>query len=168
MGGVAKGIAIGMVVVAAGACSGSSSRGLPQEPEPPSKVSATLILSSTSVQTGKRISGRIEIVNDTGKAIHIAGCGGLFQVLLTSPSYHPQPAWTDCLQLFTIPTGHYSERVTVQATYNSCGHERPTASVPRCTTDGIPALPPGEYAATVFERTNVIPRAAAIPVLVTR
>ena len=120
------------------------------------------------MQSGGRISGRITITNDTGQALHIDGCGGLFQVLLTSRTYHPLPFWTLCLRVFTIPIGHWTEHVQINAAYNQCGQRQATAGRPKCTPKGQPALPPGRYTATVFERGSELPLPAPLAVLVTR
>jgi hypothetical protein len=43
--------------------------------------------------------------NDTGHALHASGCGGIFQVLLTSGADHPGPVWPSCLGPITNATG---------------------------------------------------------------
>ncbi|HWC34026.1 MAG TPA: hypothetical protein VG650_04270 [Mycobacteriales bacterium] len=131
-------------------------------------LSATLRLPTTVMRAGSRLAGRITITNDTGKPLHVSGCRGLFQVLLTSRTYHPLPLWLDCLQTFTIPTGRWSQRVQVDAAYNQCDQGRATAGVPKCAPSGTPALPPGQYVARVFEQTTLLPRPASLTVLVTR
>lgn len=167
-------LAAGALVVGLGACStGNSTHTPPDRSGRPvaaaheSHLTATLILPSTTVKRGTEIAGRIKVINDTGKALHLGGCGGLFQVLLTSRTYHPQPFWTDCLRSFTIPTGRWSERVQVRASFNQCSPRRATADFPKCRPNGQPALPRGHYLATVFDQGRKLPRAAPIPVTVT-
>ncbi len=46
---------------------------------------------------------RLIVENDTGRAMHVWGCGALFVVALTSSTYQPAIAWPLCLQSFTIP-----------------------------------------------------------------
>lgn len=42
--------------------------------------------------------GRVIVENNTGHAIHVGGCGTLFQVALASKTYRPAVAWLGCLQ----------------------------------------------------------------------
>lgn len=150
----------GFILVAA--CSGSA-RSTPQAalstgPSDGSLLSATLDLPTTTLRAGGTLSGRINIVNATGHALHVIGCGGLFDGLLTSPTYHPMPAWSTCAQKFTIPTGRSSQPIHVEASFNSCGHGRPTATMPTCTSTGRPPLPTGDYTATGFAISTALPR----------
>jgi hypothetical protein len=117
-------------------------------------VKSTLVLPSAVIRTGATLHATIEIDNRTGHAIHASGCGSPFQVLLTNMSHPGDPAWPLCLREFTIPTGHSSLKVVISASYNSCGAGSGT---PRCTSQGLPALPLGRYQATTYESGHTIP-----------
>jgi hypothetical protein len=121
-----------------------------------SPTSARLSLTSTTVKAGGAISGHITVENNTGRAIRVTGCGGIFQVLLTSGTYHPTVAWLACLQSFTIPIGQSSDPVRVDASYSECDPGRHSRSTPECLGEGPPPLPPGWYKATTFELGNAV------------
>jgi hypothetical protein len=80
----------------------------------------------------------VVVENNTGRAIHVFGCGTLFQVALVSSTYRPAIAWPGCLQPFTIPVGESSYPVTVGARYSQCHQGR------RKAPSGLPA----QWAAT--------------------
>ena len=129
-----------------------------------SRLMATLSLESTTVRTGGVLSGTIAVENNTGHALHASGCGGIFQVLLTSSSYHPDPAWATCLQSITIPAGSSTYPIKVEARYNICGNG---GGLRPCTGSGTPLLAPGQYEATTFELGDVVPIPRPTPVDVT-
>ena len=134
------------------------------------RVSAKLRLQSTVVAAGGTVSGTVVVVNDTGAPIHTYGCGGIFQVLLTSGTYHPTPMWATCLQPITIPTGTTNFVVTADARCHSgstpcCTQGIPIGTLPTCAVEA-PFLPPGSYEATTFERGTAVPVPSPVPVVV--
>lgn len=132
-------------------------------------VSVRVVLPSRTMTAGSQMSGRVVVDNTTGHAIHTGGCGSVFQVALTSRTYHPKVAWTTCLQLFTIPAGNSSYPVTVRATYLACSEGHPGGGLKACLP-GMkpPPLPPGTYHAKLFVQGKLFaPAPPAIPVHVT-
>lgn len=132
-------------------------------------VSIRLVLPSRTMIAGSQMTAHVVVNNFTGHAIHEQGCLSLFQVALTSSTYHPDVVWLDCLQLLTIPAGRTSYAVKVQATYLSCqGHAR--AGLKACLPgkQKMPPLPPGHYKAELFTHVrDLAPAPPAIPVRVT-
>jgi hypothetical protein len=133
-------------------------------------VSIKLTLVSRTVVAGGQIAGRVKVINNSGHAIHLAGCNALFTVALASHSYHPVIAVATCLQRLTIPAGTSRYRVQVLASYLSCSVRHATAGTPACLPGmRMPPLPPGSYRATLyFLVTRFAPAPAPIPVQVTR
>jgi hypothetical protein len=168
---------VGAVVLVAAGCSNSTTpahkpsspavRSVPTSPAVPGTVSATLVLPATVIRSGASLSGRVVVDNRSGRAVHTAGCGAIFQALLTSRTYRPSPGWPTCLEQFTIPTGQTSYKVEIEARVIACSQGTPSPGVPPCTASGPPPLPPGHYAATVFELEHAVPVPAAVPVRVT-
>lgn len=161
--GAVLGIAtLGTAIVVAGV------RPLPVPVASPS-LFATLVLSTNTVRAGGEISGKIVVENPTGRDIHLIGCHGIFEVLLASNTYHPGPAWLDCLQRITIPTGRSRYSAAVRATYSACGQAAASGGIPACLPPPIvmPPLPRGAYWATTFEDGNAIPLPARVKVTVT-
>ncbi len=112
------------------------------------------------------MTGRVIVSNDTGRAMHVWGCKTLFQVALTSSSYHPTVAWLACRQRFTIPVGRSSYRVTVVARYLRCSTS--PGATRACLHDGRPPpLPAGHYRAMLFQSRHLVKVPLAIPVEVT-
>lgn len=110
---------------------------------------------------------RVVVENNTGRAVHVAGCGTLFQVALTSKSYRPTVAWTTCVQTITIPAGQSSYRLTVRASYSECSQNARHDGLRACLPDGQPPpLPPGDYHAKLFQVRHLVPVPAAIMVRV--
>jgi hypothetical protein len=109
---------------------------------------------------------RVVVENNTERAIHVAGCGTLFQVALSSKRYRPAVAWITCLQVLTIPVGRSSYRMTVEARYNGCSRG-PSHDLRACLLNGLPPpLPPGDYHATLFQVRHVVPSPPPITVRV--
>lgn len=132
-------------------------------------LSATLVLSTSTVRAGGQISGTVVVENATGREINVVGCHSIFQVLLRSTTYTPEPGWLLCRQQITITTGRSSYPVPVLATYNECGQTGATDAFPACLPPGnvMPPLSPGMYWATTFEDGNSIPLPAPVKVIVT-
>jgi hypothetical protein len=130
-------------------------QGQPQSNIPGPKLAARLVLPTTRIKVGQSIPAQIVVINNRGAAINVIGCNGIFQVLLVSASYHPNPAWGLCAEPITIPTGTSTYPVVIFAGYNVCfGPCR--------------QLPTGQYQATTFELGNALPVPAPLPVEVTR
>lgn len=132
-------------------------------------VSVRVVLPSRTMTAGSQMTGRVVVDNNTGHAIHEHGCLSLFQVALTSSTYHPKVAWAACLQLLTIPAGTSSYPVKIVATYFACGQGNSRDGLKACLPDQkLPPLPPGHYNAKLFIQVkHLAPAPPAIPVRVT-
>jgi hypothetical protein len=142
----------------------------PHTTAPAAPVSVRVVLPSRTMTAGSQMTAHVVVNNYTGHAIREQGCLSLFQVALTSSTYHPDVSWLECLQLLTIPAGKTSYALKVQATYLSCsqGHARagPKACLPG--KQKMPPLPPGYYKAELFTHVRQLdPAPPAIPVRVT-
>ena len=130
------------------------------------RVTARIELPARTMRAGSSMAGHIVVENHTGSEIHVPGCRDLFQVLLTNDVIHQTPLWPLCLGDITIPAGETSYPVTVSATYNHCYND--DGGTPHCLPgSGIPPLPPGDYGATFFQSSPVVPAVAPIGVRVT-
>jgi hypothetical protein len=132
-------------------------------------LSATLVLSASTVRAGGEISGQVVVENLTGRDIKLAGCHSIFEVLLRNSSYSPDPGWELCLEQIRIPTGHSSYPAAVHATYAECGQTGATGGIPACLSppNVMPPLPAGVYWATTYEDGSSIPLPGPIKVTVT-
>jgi hypothetical protein len=119
----------------------------------PGHIGATLVLPATTIKVGRYIDGSILVDNETGQAIHVGACGEIFQVDLANQHVVPNPAWTTCAHIFTIPAGPSAWPISVGTTYDQCGF----TGTPRCVHDRIPDLPTGTYEATTYEAGSTIP-----------
>jgi hypothetical protein len=132
-------------------------------------VSVQVVLPSRTMTQGSQMTAHVVVNNNTGHAIHEKGCGSLFQVALTSSTYHPDVVWLTCLQLLTIAVGKTSHAVKVQATYLSCSQGHARAGLKACLPgkQKMPPLPPGRYKAKLFIQVRqLVPAPPAIPVRV--
>jgi hypothetical protein len=137
-------------------------------PAPP--VSVRVVLPSRTMTQGSQMTAHVVVTNKTGHAIHEQGCLSLFQVVLTSSTYHPDVPWLTCLQSLTIPVGKTSYAVKVQATYLSCGQGLARAGAKACLPgkQKMPPLPAGHYKAKLFMQVRLLaPAPPPIPVRVT-
>ena len=142
-------------------------RGRPATAEPSGSVTATITLGTTTVRAGATLRGTITIENDSGKPIHLLGCGSVYRVQLVGAGYRPSPSWPLCAREITIPTGESSYPVDVVATYDECSPHR-AKGTPQCTRDGsMPPLPPGRYQAATAAVSPDLPVPAPVPVTVT-
>jgi hypothetical protein len=154
-----------LAILAAGCSSGGHIT--PQSSGSLHTLSARIVLPSRTMTAGSAIKGRLVVTNNTGRAIHALGCGTLFQVALTSNTYHPDVAWPLCLQHLTIPAGVTSYRITVNATYLSCGQSQSASTTPACPPGGgMPPLPAGKYRAKLFQSRHVVQAPPGVPVRV--
>jgi len=137
-------------------------------PGHPTVLSADVVLPSDTMPAGSAMAGQVLVDNDTGHAVHVAGCLALFQVVLTSSTYRPAVAWATCLQQFTIPPGQTRYRVTLTASYSQCSQGRPRDGLRACLPDGrMPPLPPGTYQARLFQVRKLVQGPPAVTVRVT-
>lgn len=159
-------MAVAVAIAVCCGCGGATVTTGPRQTGTPSVrgLTATLRLDSTAVRTGSLISGTITVENSTGHALHASGCGGIFQVLLTSTSYHPSPTWPACLGPITVPAGTSLYPITVEARYNLCGQG---GGLPACVGGETPPLLPGKYEAKAFELGTAVPLPAPVPVFLT-
>lgn len=142
------------VILLAVLAAGCSSAGrAAQRSGSPHALSAQVVLPTRTMTAGSSIKGRVVVRNNTGRTIHTSGCRTLFQVALSSSSYHPDVAWPLCLQPFAIPVGVSSYRITVAATYLVCGDRQSPACLPG---GGMPPLPPGKYRAMLFQSRHLV------------
>ena len=113
------------------------------------------------------MAGRIVVENDSGSEIIAEGCRGLFGVLLVNDVVKQTPLWPACLSYITIPIGTTIYPITVRASYSSCT-SGPGDPPPHCLPGSkMPPLPPGDYRATFFQISAVVPPVAPISVRVT-
>ena len=170
---VVAGVALAAVTLGAGCGAGhnvaaSAVTTVPSGPittaECTAPVCTRLELDSVTVRSGQVLSGRITVVNNTGRAIKATGCGGIFRLLLTNGDPRTRRlAWPACAELVTIPVGASVTVVEALARYPQCSGG--TGDLP-CTSTGPPELPPGGYAATTFELGNALPIPAPVAVTV--
>ena len=131
--------------------------GTPAGHRPAGVLPARLVLPSTTMTAGSSMTGYVLVENTTGHAIGVAGCGSLFQVLLTSRDYRPIAVWPTCLQLFTIPVGQTRYRVPVSASYSQCSQGRGQDGVKACPPGPrMPPLPGGTYRAQLLQSARLI------------
>jgi hypothetical protein len=123
-------------------------------------------LPSSTMPAGSGMQGELRISNNSGTDIQAIGCGSLFAVALRSETIEPEVIWTTCAQTLTIPVGESSLPVAIRASYSECSPDPPLQRP--CNADGHPpALPPGDYEATLYQSTNVVPAPAPVAVQVT-
>ena len=173
MSSVRSGAVLLMIAAAAAGCAnGHSAAQTVASPRPTASallVSVRMVLPSRTMTPGSQMTAHVVVNNKTGHAIHEQGCLSLFQVALTSSTYHPDVGWLTCLQSLTIPVGKTSYAVQVQATYLSCsqGHARAGVKACRPGKQKMPPLPPGHYKAKLFMQVRQLaPAPPAIPVRV--
>ena len=159
-----------LALAVAGCASGSYASRQAPPPAPrdsPALISVQVKVPSRTLAAGSSMPAQIVVDNRTGHAIHVPGCGSLFQLALDSNSYHPEPLWPACLQAFTIAIGKSSYPVTLTASYYVCGGVASTG-IPACLPDGQPPpLPAGGYRAVLFQSSHIVSAPAPIPVRVT-
>jgi hypothetical protein len=137
-------------------------------PRPPVPVSARVLLPSRTMAAGSSMSGHVVVDNHTGHALHVYGCGRLFAVALGNDKVHPDVLWPLCRQPFTIPIGASSYPIQVEATYLACSPGRPQSNLIACKPNRqLPALPPGNYQAKLFQSSEIVPIPTPINVSVT-
>lgn len=157
-------LALALVAVVTACASGGRFGGGHITSRPGARVSARVVLGSRTIAAGSAVAASVIVDNNSGRAIRVTGCLGLFQVVLTSSTYHPEVAWPACLQTFTIPVGQSSYPLKVEATYSSCGQGALKSCLPG---NRMPPLPPGRYHARLFQARHVVAAPAPIPVRVT-
>jgi len=133
----------------------------------PAPLSAEIVLPRNTMRAGSSMPGHVVVENRTGHPLNEIGCGSLFQVALTSPTYQPQMAWPACAQRITVPVGRSTYRVTVVASYLGCTNGPPSTDFPPCRNGGLPPLPTGSYDAKLYQSGKIVPQPPTIPVQVT-
>lgn len=125
-------------------------------------MSAQIVLSATTVTAGSVTSGYVLVQNATGHPLHASGCGSPFAVVLGNEEIKPRVSWLMCLERFTFPIGSSRWPVVVSASYPGCGRGK---GIPACEEGGAPPpLPAGDYQATFFQGSHVVPRPASVDV----
>jgi hypothetical protein len=120
------------------------------------------------MRAGSVMTGHLVIDNRSGHAIREPGCISLFAISLSSPTYHPTVVWAECLQELTIPAGHHTYRMLVQATYSQCSRSNPPPGAPKCLSNGhMPPLPAGHYRVTLVQSRDLVKIPPPIPLRVT-
>lgn len=136
-------------------------------PVPPGSLRAHITLPSTTMRGGSSLPATITVENDSGKPIHILGCGSVFSVVLVGEGHRPSPSWPLCAQDIIVPAGESTYPVTVAAAYQQCSTDGGNG-MPACEQDGsMPPLPAGRYQATTVSVSPDLPVPARVPVTVT-
>jgi len=105
-------------------------------------LSARVVLPSTTMAAGSSMRGRVVVENNSGHALHVGGCGGLFAVALSNAKIQPEVIWLACSRDFMVPVGESVYPVVVEATYLSCSPGRPQGAVMACLPNAQePPLP---------------------------
>lgn len=139
----------------------------PVAPVPPGSIRASITLPSTTVRAGSSLRATITVENDSGKPIHVLGCGSVFRVLLVGGGHSPSPSWPLCAQDIVIPAGASTYPVTVAAAYQECSMDGGDG-MPACERDGsMPPLPSGRYHATTVSVSPDLPVPTSVSVTVT-
>jgi hypothetical protein len=128
-------------------------------------LSARLILDSTQVRPGTPIQGTLVVTNPTGNTVGAAiGCAISYEVVLTSPSYHPMIAWpASCAyngqSAIAFHPGVTRMAMTVLTTYLACfGQQAPGSTTPTCGSGGqLPPLPAGVYFTELVGSGDFVP-----------
>jgi hypothetical protein len=108
----------------------------------------------------------IIVDNRTGHAIHVNGCGQLFELALGNSSHPAEAGWPPCLMTLTLAAGTTSYPWTIRATYDSCGGVG--ADVHACLPHNqSPPLPAGDYDVVLCQQTNTFSAPAPIPIRLT-
>lgn len=117
---------------------------------PPALLRARLVLPSTHLRAGGRMSGEVVVDNDTGESIDVAACKVFYAVRLVGDGYRQEVGFLSCAERFVIPVGRSRWPVGVRASFTACGGEPPIR--PRCLPDGsMPPIPKGIYRAEVVD-----------------
>ncbi len=133
-------------------------------------ISARIVLPATTVHSGARLNGYVEVLNATGHEVTVIGCFSPFAVALSNRSARSSFAWLDCYEEFVFPVGRSRYSVVVLADYGGCVGDpaSPTSkrSV-RCESNGdVPDLPTGVYKAKLHQRQRIVPDPLAVEVRV--
>jgi hypothetical protein len=147
-----------LALLAAGCSGGGHTLAASRLPWVP--LSAQLVLPSQTMTAGSIMPARVVMQNNTGRAISVNGCGGVFAIGLVNSTYRQGISWPLCLQRFTFPTGQSTWRAFIEARYTEC---RP------CADGQPPPLPPGDYQAVLYQSPpgHIVPEPPAVTVRVT-
>jgi hypothetical protein len=116
-------------------------------------ISAQIELPSRTISSGSQMAGRVIVENNSGRPLHVSGCGSPFQVVLGNGEVTPTVAWPTCLEPITIPVGTSEWPVTISARYSSCGQG---AGLVPCDHGRVPPLPVGRYRAVLYQSPRVV------------
>ena len=149
------------LILPAGGCASSRTA----YPEHPGEPSSWLYLDSTQVRAGTPVNGMLVVTNSTKHTVGAApGCATSYEVVLTSPTYHPMVAWPAICTYnrrgaISFHPGDTKIPITVQTTYLACSQQPASASVmPRCGEGGqVPPLPPGVYHTELVSSGDFLP-----------
>lgn len=163
-----SGVIAATVMLAAGGCSSSRYA----YPEHPGELSAWLYLDSTQVRAGAPIRGTLVVTNTTKHTVGAPpGCATSYEVVLTSPTYHPMVAWPAVCaynrrSAISFHPGDTKIAITVQTTYLACSQQAAPGSVtPLCGEGGqVPPLPAGVYHTELVSSGNFLPVCPSVQV----
>jgi len=119
------------------------------------RVTARIVLPSTTMIAGSTMPAKVVVENNTGHEIHETKCGSFFQIGLQNGEIKFDGIWPQCAEPFTIPTGESTYAVTVSAAYQTCSASG-ALGTPPCLRTGMPPLPPGQYKAALFQSSPVV------------
>jgi hypothetical protein len=114
-------------------------------------LSTRIELATKTVEQGAEIAGELVVENDTGAPVDLwqgARCTPKWAIVLTRPGEKPDHAFTmECVgQPLRIDVGTTRLPFTVNATYQFCTNDQPSADTPKCEPGGgQPPLPVGTY-----------------------
>jgi hypothetical protein len=133
------------------------------------RLSARIVLPSTTMAAGSEMSGKVTVDNETGHPLHIIACGSPFQVVLGNDKVPAAAYFPACGFRVTIPSGESQWPVTVLGSYSSCGGQSASGAPqwPRCIDGLPPPLPAGDYKAMFFQEPRVVPTPPSISIRVT-
>jgi hypothetical protein len=136
----------------------------PGSPPARATLSVRLLLPSRVYVAGTTATARI-VIDNAGPPVRFIDCIEAYQVVLVSRQVPPNVGWMMCAQRDVIPSGESVRKVTVMATYSSCGS---APGLVGCLPGGkIPPLPAGTYQARVVPvNTGLLPAPPPVTVRV--
>ena len=155
------GVVAAALLLVAGGCASSRNA----YPERAPELSSRLYLDSTQVRPGTPIKGTLVIANSTKQTVGAPpGCSISYEVVLTSPSYHPMVAWPAVCaynrrSAISFRPGVTKIAITVQTTYLACSQQPASDSgTPPCSNGGqLPPLPAGVYFTELVSSGSFLP-----------
>jgi hypothetical protein len=135
-------------------------------------ITSRIELSQRSLHAGETIAATLVIDNPTGSPVRLVashGCATKIAIALGNDKIPPQVSFfKDCGGNPTvIRVGESRLPFTVRSTYSGCASGPGPIGVPTCLPSGaVPPLPPGEYRATLVDRSSQLPSPPPVPVQV--